>query len=569
MYGLLRLMLILTLVIAAFTLAVVVEFNPGILLAALGVAAWRIAGSSKRRSTAHGTARWAEPRDVSHMLDGNGLILGYLSGRISNAWKLRSLLSLRLASREACRRFFTFKPIVRLTEAVHVSVFAPTGAGKGVSFVVPYLLTCADSMVVVDFKGELARLTARARRAMGHRVVVLDPYHIVTHEPDAFNPFEFIDPDHPNAMDECRDLAEALVLRTGQEKEPHWADSAEVWIAAMIAVVVVLAKGEDKSLQTVRELLTNPEKMQAAIAAMCASDQMDGMLARLGHQLTHFKDKELSSTLTTTNRFLRFLDTAAIAGSTKRSSFDPAYLLKGKMTVYLVLPPDRARAQSPLLRMWVGSMLRAVVKGGLEHKRNVRFVLDEAASLGHMDAIDDAVDKLRGYGVRLLFFWQSLGQLKKCFPEGQDQTFLSNMTQVYFGVQDQQTAEYVSARLGEATISTESGGTSHSTTQQRGVSNESYSISASSNRNWQFMGRKLLKPEEVAALPERAAITFTPGAPPLMTRLIRYYEKDFKRVWGVGGVGFFRIAFDVIFLFVVTVTFALMVLENLLSQTAH
>ena len=33
------------------------------------------------------------------------------------------------------------------------------------------------------------------------------------------------------------------------------------------------------------------------------------MLSRLGHQLTHFKDKELSSTLTTTNRFMRFLDT--------------------------------------------------------------------------------------------------------------------------------------------------------------------------------------------------------------------------------------------------------------------
>jgi len=31
----------------------------------------------------------------------------------------------------------------------------------------------------------------------------------------------------------------------------------------------------------------------------------------------------------------------------------------------------------------------------------VHFVLDEAASLGRMDALDDAVDKYRGYGVRL------------------------------------------------------------------------------------------------------------------------------------------------------------------------
>ena len=84
------------------------------------------------------------------------------------------------------------------------------------------------------------------------------------------------------------------------------------------------------------------------------------------------------------------------------------------------------RAQSPLMRMWIGTLLRAVVKGGLRPKNKVHFLLDEAASLGHMEAVDDAVDKYRGYGVRLQFFYQSLGQLKQCFPEGQDQTLLSN-----------------------------------------------------------------------------------------------------------------------------------------------
>ena len=54
--------------------------------------------------------------------------------------------------------------------------------------------------------------------------------------------------------------------------------------------------------------------------------------------------------MTTTNRFLRFLDTLAVADSTKTSSFNPADLRKGKMTVYLILPPEHMRAESPLLR---------------------------------------------------------------------------------------------------------------------------------------------------------------------------------------------------------------------------
>ncbi len=130
---------------------------------------------------------------------------------------------------------------------------------------------------------------------MGNEIVLLDPFKSVTQTPDTFNPLDFIDPDSPLVIDECRALANALVIRTGQEKDPHWNDSAEVWITAMIAVVVAFAEPKDRNLQAVRDLLTDTRKMEAAIRLMCESTVWDGLLARLGHQLTHFKDKELNS----------------------------------------------------------------------------------------------------------------------------------------------------------------------------------------------------------------------------------------------------------------------------------
>jgi type IV secretion system protein VirD4 len=131
--------------------------------------------------------------------------------------------------------------------------------------------------------------------------------------------------------------------------------------------------------------------------------------------------------------------------------------------------------------------------------------------------------------VRLQFFFQSVGQLKKCFPDGQEQTLLSNTTQVYFGVNDNATAEYVSARLGESTIVVESGGTSsgsstNSSTSQQGAQQGSGG-SYNSSYNWQQTARKLLKPEEVMALDPRLAISFAPNVPPICTRLARYYEE--------------------------------------------
>lgn len=252
MYFVLRFILILTVLLFATVAALVVELYPGLVLVVVVGLIWR-AGTSRRGSTAHGTARWAQLSDLSHMLEGDGLILGRIDGRTSRMWGLRSLLSPRLPSRSACQRFLSSEHIVRLAGTVHTAIFAPTGVGKGVSCVIPHLLTCSDSMVVVDFKGENCTLTARARRAIGHRVVVLDPYQITTREPDTFNPLERLDKDSATVLDDCRDLAAALVIRNPDEREPHWADSAEVWLTAMIAFVVAYAKGADKSLQSVRE----------------------------------------------------------------------------------------------------------------------------------------------------------------------------------------------------------------------------------------------------------------------------------------------------------------------------
>lgn len=535
-----RLMLIASLLLVGFAVIVFCSHYPWLILVLLLFAFVRGTKHGNLLS-AFGTARWANASDAEQaemFTDNSGLPLGRM--QVPRPQIIASTIGLfdrRISSAAACERFvFAFRKLqpppppqlVRLGRAVHVAVFAPTGVGKGVSCVIPHLLCCPESMVVVDFKGENAKLTAEHRKkAFGHRIVMLDPFNVVTDAPDCFNPIDKIDGDSLLALDDCRDLAEALVVRTGQEKEPHWNDSAETWIAAMAAVITQFAQEGDRSLQTLRTLLTNPLKMQAVIKLMCESDACEGMLSRLGHQLTHFKDKELSSVLTTTNRFLRFLDTLSVVDSTSASSFDPDDLRSGKMTVYLILPPEHMRAQSGLLRMWIASLLRAVVRGGLQETNKVHFVLDEAASLGQMSCLEDAVDKYRGYGVRLQFYYQSLGQLQKCWPDGQDQTLLSNTSQVFFGVNDHQTAEYVSARLGEATIVVESGGTSRSGSLQYGEAGnaESHSTSWNENFNWAQQARKLLKPEEVVGLPQRTAITFTPGIPPLRTTLLRYYEE--------------------------------------------
>ena len=554
MYKIIRLLLIATMLMVAYSAVVAVYLFPWFGLP-LALAMLFSLGRKGRSYYAHGTARWADAADIPHMLGGgDGLILGHIESKPDKIDGVRALFSRWMPDRQAVKRYLescqrkATRHLVRLNTSVHTCVFAPTGVGKGVSCVIPHLLTNTDSCVVVDFKGELAKITADARRKMGHRVVLLDPFRRVTQEPDVFNPFDFFEADSELAIDDCRDLAESLVVRSGTEKEPHWNDVAETWLTAMSALLVSLKPKVDANLSELKRLVSDTSLIQQAIATMIASDAWDGVLSRLGHTLTHSKDKELSSTLTSTNRHLRFVDSPVIAASTASSSFDPSELITGKMTIYLILPPDRARSQTGLLRLWVSSMFRAVIRGGLQETHKVNFILDEAASLGRMEAVDDAIDKYRGYGIRMFLYYQSLGQLKKCFPDDDGQTLLSNTTQVFFGVNDQQTAEYVSNRLGEQTIVVESGGTSSGRSRSNDDKSGTTNTSSSWNRsdNWQQHARKLLKPEEVTALSQRVAITLSPDAPPLWSQLIRYYEWDSKESRGLGLV---KVAVDTASLF--------------------
>src|SRR6516164_5210709 len=183
-------------------------------------------------------------------MNSNGLILGQISGKPSLWRGIKGLFDRSLPANRAVRRFLAAcqrkerKHLVRLTKAIHTAVFAPTGAGKGVSCVIPFLLTCKESCFVLDVKdGELARITANARRRMGRKVYIIDPYRCVTKTPATLNPVEFVDKNSPYALDDSREIAAEIVERKDEKGDGvHFLDNAEAAIASVTAMVTEFAE---------------------------------------------------------------------------------------------------------------------------------------------------------------------------------------------------------------------------------------------------------------------------------------------------------------------------------------
>lgn len=82
--------------------------------------------------------------------------------------------------------------------------------------------------------------------------------------------------------------------------------------------------------------------------------------------------------------------------------------------------------------------MRSVVSCGVINPRTVNVILDECAALGPLEAVEDMLSIGRGFGLRIIAIFQSMAQLKKVFPEGQEGVLLGNTTQIFFGVHDQQ-----------------------------------------------------------------------------------------------------------------------------------
>ena len=108
----------------------------------------------------------------------------------------------------------------------HLLSIAGTRSGKGVSLIIPNLLTWGGAALVIDPKGENAWITAARRRALGQKTYILDPWDEVDlrygdaagsgeREPTArFNPLSILDCLNPNFADDVAGLAEATIIVT-------------------------------------------------------------------------------------------------------------------------------------------------------------------------------------------------------------------------------------------------------------------------------------------------------------------------------------------------------------------
>jgi len=416
------------------------------------------------------------------------------------------------------------RELLRVAGEGHVLTVAPTRSGKGVSAVIPNLLDYPGSVLVTDPKGESYAVTARWRRERGAPVYAFDPFGVAD-EGATYNPLDLIDAASAEAVDDARLIADMLVLPGAREGEQaFWNEEARGVLTGLILHVAANAPVELRTLTQVRALLTlPPEPFTDLLEEMQGSQAAGGLVARAAARIAQKADRERSGVLSTAQSHTHFLDSPRMARVLERSTVDLSLLKREAVSVYLILPTDRMDAYARWLRLMIGCALLAMARTRGQPKERVLFLLDEFAHLGRMHPVQRDIGLAGGFGVTFWLIVQDLSQLKSTYGETW-LTFLANIGVLQaFGINDWDTAEYLSKMTGDATIHVES--EHHS----RGVSRGPHAQrQLGAGRTRSEHGRRLLLADEVRRLPREAELLFVRGDPPLFVERLNYlHDREF------------------------------------------
>ena len=336
----------------------------------------------------------------------------------------------------------------------HLITVAPTGAGKGVGCIIPALLRHDGPVIVIDPKGENYAITARRRRELGQKVYVLDPMGVTDAGDDeraTLNPLDAIDPEHPLSVDEMTSMVDGLMESFSSGRDRFWVERAKQYVLALLAHVISDLPASQRTLAEVRDLVD---------ASVSTAEPIKQRLKRSRHPLAHsmvaMLSLDASNTLAGIQAFaqemLAFVRGPLVEQATATSSFSLESITLGEpISIYIVLPPHMLASHGRLLRLWISALMSAIIRRRTKPHKATLFLLDEAAQLGELRQLQQAITLLRGYGLKTWSFWQDVSQIKRCYPDDWP-TMINNCRAVQcFGANNMNAARDMSDLVGLGT----------------------------------------------------------------------------------------------------------------------
>ncbi|RRS01175.1 type IV secretory system conjugative DNA transfer family protein [Aquabacterium soli] len=448
--------------------------------------------AGKSRSL-HGDARWATAGEVSKadLFAEEGLILGKFGDKY-----------------------------LMMNEAKFVMLVAPTRSGKGVGTIIPNLLNWNQSVIVVDIKGENFDATSGFRAKHGQEVYKFAPYD-ENFETHGSNPLTYVNRDPRFVVGELQSIGYMLYPKRDGDGQ-FWNDAAR-----NLFVAVSLYCLESGYQFTIGEVLRRsngggrPKDFWQGVVDSGVAATGQALSKHCLDALSQFvsnSDNTLTSILSTFSAPLGAFANPAVDAATSRDDFDLRDIRRRKMTIYVVIPPNRLAEASLLINLFFSIAIDQNTKTLPEKDRSLKYLalllLDEFPALGRVDKYVKSIGYIAGYGLRSMMIAQSISQLKdrELYGDEGTRTLATNhMVQIIYAPREQQDAQEYSEILGYYGLNSTSKGTSRG----RG--------SVTNSENISEQKRALMLPQELREMGPDRVIVMADNCKPIYGDKIKYY----------------------------------------------
>ncbi|KYH12718.1 type IV secretory system conjugative DNA transfer family protein [Neorickettsia sp. 179522] len=441
----------------------------------------------KKKESVHGDARWATEREIRKI-------------------GLRSRKGLLLGKDK--------KGFLIAGGFQHALLFAPTGSGKGVGFVIPNLLFWEDSVVVHDIKLENFNLTSGYRKKIGQKVYCWSPA-----DPDGkshcYNPLDWVSSKPGQMVDDVQKIANLLM-----PEQDFWVNEARSLFLGVVLYILAVPEKVKSFGEVVRVMRSDDVTYSLAVALDTMGKKIHPVAYMNIAAFLQKADKERSGVISTMNSSLELWANPLIDTTTATSDFNFMKFKKELTTVYVGLTPDNLTRLQPLMQVFYQQATEFLCRHlpQKDEPYGVLFMMDEFPTLGEMEQFKTGIAYFRGYNVRLFLIIQDTEQLKGIYEEAGMNSFLSNSTyRITFAANNIETANLISQLVGNKTVAQES----LNKPKFLDLNPASRSLHVSETQ------RALLLPQEVIMLPRDQQILLIESTYPIKSKKIRYYEDSF------------------------------------------
>ena len=337
----------------------------------------------------------------------------------------------------------------------NIAVYGASGSKKTRAFCVNMILQCAarrSSLVITDPKSELYEKTSEYLRSKGYIVRV---FNLVTPSAsDSWNCLSEIEGKELMAQLFC----DVVIKNTGSERGDHFWDNAELNLLKALVLYVsnnyppekqnigevyqLLAMSSEKELNALFDVLPvgHPAKAPYSIFKQSSENVRGGVIIGLGSRLQVFQNQDIRNI----------------------TAYDEIDLeLPGqKPCAYYCITSDQDSTFDFLSSLFLSFIFIKLVRYADEQCPNgelpvpVHVLGEELCATGVIPDLSRKISVIRSRRVSLSAVFQNLAGLQNRYPYNQWQEILGNCdVQLFLGCTDALTAQFISDRTGEASIS--------------------------------------------------------------------------------------------------------------------